>query len=206
MIDMKKMLVIAAALVLGASAAHAQDWLGSFLKTATEQVGDIISGSSAVSSALDIKGTWKYKGCAIETSSDNVLAGLAGSLGSSSIESKVDGYLAKVGIKAGAATFQFNEDGSFTLIAGKISIPGTWTKEGTKLTINFCKLFTFKLVGTIKGTSTGCEILFESEKFLQFVQKVANVIGSVTSQNGASALSGLLNNVNGLKLGFKLSK
>ena len=199
---MKKFIVILSALTLCATAANAQDWLKDFLKVATEKVGDVITGTSSAST-FDIKGTWNYQGVAIGASSQNVLASLAASAGTGTIEKKCDDLLAKAGIKAGAAKFNFKEDGSFTLNAGKINLPGTWTKEGDKLTINFAKLFTFKLVGTIKTTANGCEILFESGKFVDFVKKVLN---KVANNSTISAVQSALSNVDDLKLGFKLSK
>ena len=164
---MKKIIVILSALTLCATAANAQDWLKDFLKVATEKVGDVITGTSSATN-FDIKGTWNYQGVAIGAGSDNVLTSIAASAGTGTIEKKCDELLAKVGIKAGAAKFTFKEDGSFTLNAGKINLPGTWTKEGSKITLNFAKLFTFKLVGTIKTTANGCELLFDSGKFVDF--------------------------------------
>lgn len=203
---MKKFIVILSALVLSATAANAQSWLDSFLKVATEKVGDVVTGSTAVSSAFDIKGTWKYQGVAVGASSDNVLTSLAASAGTGTIEKKCDELLAKAGIKAGAATLSFNSDGSFTLNAGKINIPGTWTKEGTKLTINFAKLFTFKLVGTVKTTTSGCNILFEADKFVQFVQKVLEAVNKVANNATLTSIQQTLASVKGVQLGFKLAK
>ncbi len=202
---MKKIIVILSALTLCATAANAQDWLKDFLKVATEKVGDVITGTSSASN-FDIKGTWNYQGVAIGAGSDNVLTSIAASAGTGTIEKKCDELLAKVGIKAGAAKFTFKEDGSFTLNAGKINLPGTWTKEGSKITLNFAKLFTFKLVGTIKTTATGCELLFDSGKFVDFIKKVLEVVNKVANNSTISAVQSALANVNDLKLGFKLSK
>lgn len=203
---MKKIIVILSALVLCASAANAQSWLDSFLKVATEKVGDVITGTSVVSSAFDIKGNWKYQGVAIGASSDDILSSLATNAGAATVEKKCDELLAKAGIKPGAAVLSFNSDGSFTLKAGTISIPGTWTKEGTKLTINFAKLFTFKLVGTIKTTTNGCNLLFPADKFLTFVQKVLEAVNKVANNATISSIQQTLSSVKGLQLGFKLSK
>ena len=203
---MKKIIVILSALVLCATAANAQSWLDSFLKVATEKVGDVITGTSVASNAFDIKGAWKYQGVAIGASSDNVLASLAASTSTSSIEKKCDELLAKAGIKPGAATLKFNDDGSFTLNAGKINLPGTWTKEGSKITINFAKIFTFKLVGTITTTSEGCQLLFDADKFLSFIQKVLDAVNKVANSSTLTYVQQAIANVNGLKLGFKLAK
>ncbi len=203
---MKKIFAIISSLVLFASVAGAQSWLDSFLKVATEKVGDVITGKGSAT-AFDIKGSWKYKGVAIGASSDNALASIAASASTGTIESKADALLAKAGIKPGAATLNFKEDGSFTLLAGKINLPGTWTKEGDKITINFAKIFTLKLVGTIKTTSDGCQILFESGKFLDFVKKVLEAVNKLASNNSTIAtIQQALNSVDDLKLGFKLTK
>lgn len=202
---MKKVFVILSALVLTATAASAQSWLDSFLKVATEKVGDVITGTSSAAS-FDIKGSWKYQGVAISASSENVLTSLATSAGAGTIEKKCDDLLAKAGIKAGAATLNFKEDGSFTLNAGKINLPGTWTKEGSKLTINFAKLFTFKLVGTIKTTSTGCQLLFDADKFVGFISKVLEVVNKVANNSTLASVQQMLANAKGVQLGFKLTK
>ena len=203
---MKKIIVVLSALVLCASAANAQAWLDSFLKIATEKVGDVVAGTNVVSSAFDIKGDWKYQGVAVGASSDNVLASIATSAGTGTIEKKCDELLAKAGIKPGAAVLSFNNDGSFTLKAGKISLPGTWTKEGTKLTINFAKVFTFKLVGTIKTTSSGCNVLFPADKFVAFVQKVLEAVNQVANNATITAIQQTLASAKDVQLGFKLAK
>lgn len=203
---MKKVIVLLSALVLCATAANAQSWLDSFLKVATEKVGDVITGSTAVSSAFDIKGTWKYQGVAVGAKSDDILTSVAASASTGTIEKKCDELLAKAGIKAGAAVLVFGEDGSFTLKAGKIAIPGTWTKEGTKLTINFAKIFTLKLVGTVKTTTEGCNILFDADKFLVFIQKVLESVNKVANNSTLASVQSALANVKGLQLGFKLAK
>lgn len=202
---MKKVIVILSALVLSASAANAQGWLDSFLKVATEKVGDIVSGKGSAST-FDIKGTWSYQGVAIGATSDNVLASVATAAGTGKVEEQVNKLLAKAGIKAGAAKLTFNHDGSFSLNSGKIALPGTWTKEGDKVIINFAKLFTFKLVGTVKTNANGCEILFESGKFLDFVKKVMEVVGQATNNSTVAAAQQAIANIKELKLGFKLSR
>jgi hypothetical protein len=191
--------------MLFASVASAQSWLDDFLKVATEKVGDVLTGKGS-GSAFDIKGNWKYQGVAIGASSNNVLANVAATASVGTVENKVNDLLAKAGIKAGAATLSFKEDGSFTLTAQKVNIPGTWTKEGDKITLNFAKLFTFKLVGTIKTTEYGCDLLFDSGKFLDFVKKVIAAVGTKVNNSTINTVQQALANIDDLKLGFKLKK
>ena len=182
---MKKVIVILSALVLCATTASAQSWLDDFLKVATEKVGDVISGKGAATTAFDIKGSWKYQGIAIGASSDDILSSLATSAGSGTIEKKCDELLAKAGIKPGVATLNF--------------------KDST-LTINFAKLFTFKLVGTIKTNATGCEILFDADKFVGWISKVLEVVNKVANNSTLGSVQSMLANAKGVKLGFKLAK
>ncbi len=203
---MKKVIAIIGSLLLAASVSQAQSWLDSFLQIATEKVGDVLSGKSAATSTFDIKGTWTYQGVAIGAGSQDVLASLAASAGTGTVEKKVDALLAKAGIKAGAATFTFKEDGSFTLLAGKINLPGTWSKDGDKITLNFAKVFNFKLVGTIKTNASGCELLFESGKFLEWAKKVLELVNKVANNSTLTAVQTAVASVDDLQLGFKLSK
>lgn len=203
---MKKVIAIIGSLLLVASVSQAQSWLDSFLQIATEKVGDVLSGKSAATSTFDIKGTWTYQGVAIGAGSQDVLASLAASAGTGTVEKKVDALLAKAGIKAGAATFTFKEDGSFTLLAGKINLPGTWSKDGDKITLNFAKVFNFKLVGTIKTNASGCELLFESGKFLEWAKKVLELVNKVANNSTLTAVQTAVASVDDLQLGFKLSK
>lgn len=206
---MKKIFAILGSLALFGTVASAQQsggWLDQFLKIATETVGDVVSGKGS-GTTFDIKGTWKYQGVAIGASSENVLANVAATASTGKIEQQADNLLAKAGIKAGAATFVFKEDGSFVLKASKLNIPGTWTKDGNKLTLNFAKVVTFKLVGTIKTTSDGFQVLFNSGKFLDFIKMVLEAVGKYTSNNATiTSLQTALANVDDLKLGFKLAK
>ena len=202
---MKKIIAVIGCMMLFASVASAQSWLDDFLKVATEKVGDVLTGKGS-GSAFDIKGNWKYQGVAIGASSNNVLANVAATASVGTVENKVNDLLAKAGIKAGAATLSFKEDGSFTLTAQKVNIPGTWTKEGDKITLNFAKLFTFKLVGTIKTTEYGCDLLFDSGKFLDFVKKVIAAVGTKVNNSTINTVQQALANIDDLKLGFKLKK
>ena len=202
---MKKIIAVIGCMMLFASVASAQSWLDDVLKVATEKVGDVRTGKGS-GSAFDIKGNWKYQGVAIGASSNNVLANVAATASVGTVENKVNDLLAKAGIKAGAATLSFKEDGSFTLTAQKVNIPGTWTKEGDKITLNFAKLFTFKLVGTIKTTEYGCDLLFDSGKFLDFVKKVIAAVGTKVNNSTINTVQQALANIDDLKLGFKLKK
>lgn len=181
--------------------ASAQNFLNALKSAATKAVDQI-----AATTEVSLPGTWKYNGCAINATSDNTLANIASAAGAGTVESKVDEALTKVGIKNGVATFTFGEDGNFTFACGKISLPGTYTVENGAVTMNFSKLINIKLAGTVKNTTSGCEILFDATKFLELVKKICSTLGGSSSNTVIAAAQSAISGISGLQLGFKLSK
>ena len=129
---MKKIVVLLGSLMLFASAASAQNLLGGILKSvAGEQAGEAIGNvlSSVVGSTVDLAGNWTYGGVGAAVKSDNILSTVAGNAAISTIETKADNILAKAGISAGAATFTFNQDGTFSFKAGRLpALSGTYVQ------------------------------------------------------------------------------
>ncbi|MFI3240022.1 MAG: DUF4923 family protein, partial [Bacteroidales bacterium] len=107
-----KFLLLSAITFLGTTSANAAS-IGDLLNSSTVQsvVSAVTSGSTAT--AASIAGKWSYSGSAVELESDNFLTSAAGSLATSQVESKLDTYCAKVGIKSGTFSFTFGSDNSF---------------------------------------------------------------------------------------------
>ena len=177
------------------------------------KAGDVVNAVTTVvdavtnSSNVSLPGTWKYTGPAIDMTGENALSNIAGSAVTSGMEKKVASAFEKVGIKEGTVTFTFNDGMSFTCtILGK-TLNGTWkqnTEEG-KLTLQFGQTMKYlSITGYLKATTSGCELLFESDRFLSFLKTVLSVVGNKSTT--VSAISGLTNSYNGMKLGFKLSR
>lgn len=217
-------------MALTASAASAQSGLFNSLKnlgsssttTAAPAADDNASGSlasllSAASTVLNtltglkestfsIVGTWTYNGCAMALeSSTNVLSNLASSAAASNVESKIDAQLAKIGIIPGSCQLIFTEDGNFSIVSSKKTLTGTWEMENGQIVLKFgkiMKLLTMK--GHVAVTSDGCELLFDSTKFLTFIKNALSIVGS--SNATFTSLQTLLQNFDTLKLGYKLVK
>ena len=199
---MKKILVTAAACLLLAAGASAQG-LGDLLKSAAQVVYSYSSNKNAVS----LPGNWTYTGSAISLGSDNTLSNLAGNAVSAGAESKVDNYLTKFGIKAGALKFTFNEDLTFTCTALGVPVNGTWrTSDDNKtVTLKFGKTLKFlSMTGTLENTLEGCQMLFEGNRFLSFIKTIMTYVGKQNSTVGA--VSSLAGNYDKMKIGFKLKK
>ena len=209
---MKRIAAILGSLMLVASAANAQNILGNILNSVTggnvgETVGNVLS-SVLGGGQVDLTGTWNYGGVGAAVRSDNILSTVAGNAAVSTIETKADNILAKAGIAPGAATFTFNQDGSFSFKAGRLpAITGTYVQNGNAITMKFGRQLTFlQLDGTVSATTNGCKILFNGEKFMTFAQKVIEYAKKITTSYGVATVGNLLSTAKSVDACFKLTR
>ncbi len=209
---MKKIVVILGALMLVASAASAQNILGGILNSVTggnvgETVGNVLT-SVLGGGQVDLAGTWNYGGVGAAVKSDNILSNVAGNAAISTIESKADNILAKAGVTPGAATFTFNQDGTFSFKAGKLpAISGTYTQNGNAVTMKFGRQLTFlQLDGTVSAATNGCKILFNGEKFMTFTQRLIEYAKKITTSAGVATVGNILSTAKSVDAGFKLTR
>ena len=208
---MKKIATLLGAMMLFASAASAQNILGGILNSiGSGNVGETIGNvlSSVVGGNVDLTGTWIYGGVGAAVKSDNILSTVAGNAAIGTIESKADNILAKAGISAGAATFTFNPDGTFSFKAGRLpAINGTYVQNGSAVTLKFGRALTFlQLDGTVSATANGCKILFNGEKFMNFAQKVIEYAKKITTSYGVATVGNILSTARSVDAGLKLTR
>ncbi len=206
-----------------ASAANAQSGLGGLLggifggnKSTEESVantaGNILESvlGTVISQTVNISlpGTWTYAGVASAVQTDNTLTTLAAGAYKEKLESKMDGYLQKVGIVPGVATISFNNDNTFTIAsATKTIASGTYTYENKVLKMKFGKVYNYlSMTGTVTASTSGAQVLFEAGKFLEFAKKAVKVVGAGKDNSTLSTIAGLSDQVTGLKLGFDMKK
>ena len=209
---MKKIVAILGALMLVASAASAQNILGGILNSVTggnvgETVGNVLT-SVLGGGQVDLAGTWNYGGVGAAVKSDNILSNVAGNAAISTIENKADNILAKAGVTPGAATFTFNQDGTFSFKAGKLpAISGTYTQNGNAVTMKFGRQLTFlQLDGTVSAATNGCKILFNGEKFMTFTQRLIEYAKKITTSAGVATVGNILSTAKSVDAGFKLTR
>ena len=208
---MKKILAIAAAAMLFAGTASAQNLggllggLGSAL--GNSKLGDTVYGYTGNLNAVSLPGNWTYTGSAISFGGENILSNVAGAAASGTAEAKVDEYLQKIGITAGSMQFTFNEDLTFTCTVKGIPVNGTWQTydDGKRVKLQFGKTLKFlNLDGSLTNTASGCQMLFNGKKFLAFAKAIMNVVAKQSAT--ASALSSLAGNYNDMQIGVSLRK
>ncbi len=221
--NMKRIFVSLVAMLMIASAANAQSGLGGLLggifggnKSTEESVantaGNILESvlGTVISQTVNISlpGTWTYAGVASAVQTDNTLTTLAAGAYKEKLESKMDGYLQKVGIVPGVATISFNNDNTFTIAsATKTIASGTYTYENKVLKMKFGKVYNYlSMTGTVTASTSGAQVLFEAGKFLEFAKKAVKVVGAGKDNSTLSTIAGLSDQVTGLKLGFDMKK
>ncbi len=229
---MKKILATLSALVLLASVANAQSGLGGLLgsifggnkteNTETTTSGTDIAGTAeSVLGALlgtvisqvvpvSLPGTWTYNGVASAIETENALTTIAASTYKEKLETKLDGYLQRIGIVPGVAAITFTEDNTFAIASSTKTIAsGTYTYDTqTKaIVMKLGKVYSYMTMeGTVTATTGGVQVLFDANKFLAFAKKAIKVVGAGKDNSTLNTIAGLSEQVTGLKLGFDMKK
>ena len=105
---MKKLLILTiAAIAFTCAEASAQSFLDALKGVASTAIDKVTGGKLTEKGII---GTWNYSKPGVKLSSSNTLSELAASAATTNIQNKLAAYYTKVGIKAGACSFVFNQD------------------------------------------------------------------------------------------------
>lgn len=165
-------------------------------------LGNIIStfGGNTSTSQSSLIGTWTYQKPCVQFESESLLAKAGGSLIASKMESKLDGYYQKIGMKAGACKFVFAKDNTMQYTIGGNTYQGTYKFDSSK-----CQVVLTTSLGTsitayvsINGNNMG--LTFDSSKLLTLLKSAS----SLSSQ--LSTISTLSGSYTGMKSGFQFVK
>lgn len=211
---MKRILISAVAVLVLTVSASAQSGLGSILGkiggavtsgdsgSLITSITDLISGKSGLTSDK-LYGTWNYTGSAITfKSSSNALSNLASSAATSSIEKKLDQYLAKVGISQGIFGFTFNQDGTMSVNYGSKKFTGTWTLDADKSVVNMKIKSLINMKGYVAVQGDQMELEFDTTTLMRLIKSLTSMYNQGTLQT----LNSLLNQYDQMYAGFKLVK
>lgn len=176
--------------------------------TSSDSKKDLISGLTSIfspdkqASKNSIVGTWTYAEPAILLSSDNIISNVAAKVASGKIEDKLAGVLSKYGIKEGALTITFNEDGTFTETIASKKISGKWTFADSKLNLTFGRLASKTIPITTQLENGQLMFVTDASKLLDFVKK----IGNSSSNSNIKTITNLMKSVDGLQAGLTLKR
>ena len=179
--------------------------LGSVLNGSTS-TDDIVEGLTGIfnadkqATANKIVGTWSYSEPAIVFTSDNLLAKAASKIASNKVESKIQDYLTKYGLKPGALTITFNEDDTFVETLNKKSTKGKWSVQDSKLLLT---------VTGIKQVAITTQIDGKNMQFVTDATKLLNLfktMGAKSTNSNIKTVTSLMKNVKGMQAGVTLRK
>ena len=155
----------------------------------------------------NIEGNWEFSGSAVKFTGDNVLMNAASELAAGKVEDQLNEYLQKVGIRQGLFSYVFNADGTFTTTFNKMNFSGQYTfsqEEGT-IELDYGKNEKLKGVSLKTDVSVSLnsmQLLFNADKLLDFISKITVTVGD----SKIGALASLIDQYDGLKIGFELSR
>ena len=202
---MKRWILIAAALVLGAMEGQAQS-LKDFLNSqVVKDVVTSVTGGRELTAA-NLTGTWRYVNPALQLKHDGALMNVAGTAATSELEGKLKDFLARAGVQEGLFGYVFAEDSTFTSELKGMKLKGTYEAheaEGTvTLRYKVAKWDALSLTADVVLTGERLTLLFEADKLLDFLAKVSSISGGTVMQ----AVNKLATTYEGLMLGFDLEK
>ena len=147
--------------------------------------------------------TWKYSkpGCAF--TSENLLAKAGGEIAANKIEEDLSKYYTKFGFSKSNTYFTFKTDGTFAAEIDGKSWNGTYTFDEKTHTIQLKGLL-LSASGFATRTTNGISLLFEQKKLLTLIKTLSklNLTGSTTM----SAVSSIVDNYDGVRIGFEMTK
>ena len=162
-----------------------------------------VIGSATFSQADLCAHTWKYSkpGCAF--TSENLLAKAGGEIAASKIEEDLSKYYSKFGFSKSNTYFTFKTDGTFAAKIDGKSWNGTYTFDEKTHAIQLKGLL-LSASGFVTRTTNGISLLFEQKKLLTLVKTLSklNLTGSTTM----SAVSSIVDNYDGVRIGFEMTK
>ena len=162
-----------------------------------------VIGSATFSQADLCAYTWKYSkpGCAF--TSENLLAKAGGEIAASKIEEDLSKYYSKFGFSKSNTYFTFKTDGTFAAKIDGKSWNGTYTFDEKTHAIQLKGLL-LSASGFATRTTNGISLLFEQKKLLTLIKTLSklNLTGSTTM----SAVSSIVDNYDGVRIGFEMTK
>lgn len=197
---MKRIFLLAVLFVCGSRlSAPAQEW-GDLLKKVATTAADKVTGGKLTEKAL--LGTWNYQAPAVKFESDNMLSELGGTAMESTVTSRLEKGYALVGIKAGAASFTFNEDKSFAAVLGRAKdLSGTYEFDPSTHEI---KLAFKKKLGTLTGhvyiSGSELQLVFPVTKLVEVVTAIGSKVSSLQT------IAAMLEKYKEVYLGFAFTK
>jgi len=201
-----KVILMSMLLMIGMTtqAQNVSDILNSVLGGSSS--GDMVSNLTSVFSSKKqatkekVIGTWSYTEPAIVFTSDNFLAKAGAKIAANKLESKLQEQLTKYGIKPGAFSMTFKEDGTFTETMGGKTKTGKWEVKDSKLQLSVSGVKTLAITTQIDGKDM--QFVTDATKLLNLFK----TLGAKSSNSQIKTVTTLMKSINGMQAGITMRK
>lgn len=176
---------------------------GGVLGSLGSLIGNVVANNKF--SVDDLVGTWSYSSPAVSFQSENALMKIGGAGAATAVENQLAPYYQRLGFTNTSLTV--DADHNFTLKMGLLVLKGTVEKdeEDNGLVFNFNAFGKISL-GKVKANATKAgktlNLTFDATRLIQMLTKISSKLNIKT----LSTLSTLLNNYDGIYIGYKLKQ
>lgn len=176
---------------------------GGVLGSLGSLIGNVVANNKF--SVDDLVGTWSYSSPAVSFQSENALMKIGGAGAATAVENQLAPYYQRLGFTNTSLTV--DADHNFTLKMGLLVLKGTVEKdeEDNGLVFNFNAFGKISL-GKVKANATKAgktlNLTFDATRLIQMLTKISSKLNIKT----LSTLSTILNNYDGIYIGYKLKQ
>ena len=194
---MKKLICIMALLCAVAVQADAQS-LKDILSGAVKQVvGD------KATTETSLIGTWTYVGPDCQLKGDDLLKNIGGDAAGVEVEKKMVSIYEKAGLNTIQYTFNEDKTCSYTIKGKKVEGTYVFDPEAKTITIQAGRL-KVKTIAHVVTLGSNMSFVFDANKIFSVVKTITGATSSLNAS--ASAINKLLEEFDGMMVGFELKK
>lgn len=194
---MKKLVCIIALLCAVSVQGNAQS-----LKDILSDVAKVVVGDKATTQASLI-GTWDYVGPDCQLKGDDILKNIGGETAGEEVEKKMAPIYEKAGLNSIQYTFNEDKTCSYTIKGKKVEGTYEFDAEAKTVTIKAGKLG-IKTTAHIVTLGSNMSFVYDADKILSVVKTITGAASGLNAS--ASTVNKLLEQFNGMMVGFELKK
>lgn len=194
---MKKLVCIIALLCAVSVQGNAQS-----LKDILSGVAKAVVGDKATTQASLI-GTWDYVGPDCQLKGDDILKNIGGETAGEEVEKKMAPIYEKAGLNTIQYTFNEDKTCSYTIKGKKVEGTYEFDAEAKTVTIKAGKLGV-KTTAHIVTLGSNMSFVYDADKILSVVKTITGAASGLNAS--ASTVNKLLEQFNGMMVGFELKK
>ena len=194
---MKKIVCIMALLCAFTVQANAQKWKDILSGAVQTVVGD------KATTETSLIGTWSYVGPDCQLKGDDILKNIGGVAAGEEVEKKMEAIYVKTGLNTIQYTFNEDKTCSYTIKGKKIEGTYEFDPEAKTVTITTGR-FGVKTVANVVTLGSNMSFVFDANKIFSVVKTITGVASTVNTS--ASAINQLIEQFDGMMIGFELKK